>query len=445
MQVNAAAACRPHAGAIPPEDREMNADLARLLHAMVQHRGSDLLLSVGTPPHLKVDGVLHAFRGGPLTQAQVAGLAAAAMSPAQQREFAQSHEMNLALEAPSVGRFRVNVYRQRGRDAMAIRYLSNRIPTLEELNLPPSLRRLVESRRGLVLVVGAAGSGKSTTLASLVDWLNHRHAMHILTVEDPIEYVHRHDLAVVDQREVGIDTRSFGDALRNAMREAPDVLMIGEIRDRETMQSAIAYAETGHLCLATMHANNANQALDRILNFFPEAARPQLLVDLSLNLLAVLSQRLVRGVDGRRLPAIELLLASPLVSEQIRKGEVAALKETMKQGLASGMMTFDESLFRLYEAGRVAYAEAVANSDSRTDLALRIRLQCPHGDLPDDLDRVKLEGAGPDARFETLSEEAPPPELPPIWADAPAPPAAPTAAEAEAGSARSRLGRVRDT
>jgi twitching motility protein PilU len=431
----------------------MNTDLARLLHAMVEHQGSDLLLSVGTPPHLKIDGVLHAFRGGPLTQEQVAMLAAATMTPAQQREYAHSHEMNLALEAPSVGRFRVNVYRQRGRDAVAIRFLANRIPTLEDLNLPPSLRRLVEGRRGLVLVVGAAGSGKSTTLASLVDWLNHRQALHILTVEDPIEYVHRHDRAVVDQREVGIDTDSFGAALRNAMREAPDVLMIGEIRDRETMQSAIAYAETGHLCLATMHANNANQALDRILNFFPEAARTQLLVDLSLNLLAVLSQRLLRGVDGKRIPAIELLLASPLASEQIRKGEVALLKETMKQGLASGMMTFDESLFRLYEAGRIGYAEAIANSDSHTDLALRIRLQCPREDIPDDLDQARLVGAGPDARFETLSKPLPPRELPPIWADVPedAIPASGVPADAavagepadQAASRRSELSRAR--
>jgi twitching motility protein PilU len=426
----------------------MNTDLTRLLHAMIEHRGSDLLLSVGTPPHLKVDGVLRAFHGEPLTQAQVAALAAAAMTPAQQREYAQTHEMNLALEAASAGRFRVNIYRQRGRDALAIRFLSNRIPTLEELNLPPSLRRLVEGRRGLVLVVGAAGSGKSTTLAALVDWLNHRQALHILTVEDPIEYVHRHDRSVVDQREVGLDTRSFGDALRNAMREAPDVLMIGEIRDRETMQSAIAYAETGHLCLATMHANNANQALDRISNFFPDTARTQLLADLSLNLLAVLSQRLLRGLDGKRLPAIELLLASPLVSEQVRKGEVTLLKDTMKQALASGMMTFDESLYRLYEAGRIGYAEALANCDSHTDLALRIRLQCPRADIPDDLEQVKLVGAGPDARFESLDQPAPE-KLPPIWADAPGetpPPAQREAADTvddTTGSQRSELSRAR--
>lgn len=398
---------------------------------MTTHGGSDLLLSAGTPPHLKIDGVLHAFGDGPLTSAQVAELAAAAMTAEQQREYAETHEMNLALEDADFGHFRVNVYRQRGQDALAIRFLSRKIPTLEELNLPATLSGLVEGRRGLVLVVGAAGSGKSTTLAALIEWLNQRHALHILTVEDPIEYVHAHDRAVVDQREVGIDTRSFGDALRNAMREAPDVLMIGEIRDRETMQAAIAYAETGHLCLATMHANNANQALDRVVNFFPEAARTQLLTDLSLNLHAVLSQRLVRGREGGRVPAIELLLGSPLASELIRKGEVAMLKETMQRSLASGMMTFDESLYRLYESGRIGYDEAIANSDSHTDLALRIRLHCPRGDLPDELDSARLEGVGPDTRFESLSRPLPPPELPPIWPDAPTadPPRAPGSEE----------------
>jgi twitching motility protein PilU len=396
----------------------MNADLVRLLHAMIEHRSSDLLLSAGAPPHFKIDGVLRATRGEPLTPKQVTALAAA--TPAQQRRYAQTHEMNLALEAPSAGRFRVNVYRQRGRDAVAIRFPSDRIPTLADLHLPASLRRLVDMRRGLVLIVGAAGSGKSTTLASLVDWLNHHRALHVLTVEDPIEYVHRHDRCIVDQREVGIDTRSFGDALRNAMREAPDVLVIGEIRDRETMQSAISYAESGHLCLATMHANNADQALDRIVNFFPETARPQILTDLSLNLQAVLSQRLLRGTDGRRRPAIELLLASPLVSEQIRKGELTALKDTMKQSLAIGMTTFEESLFALYSAGHIGNAEAIANSDSRTDLALRIRLRGAREDLPDDLEQARLAGEGPDARFEK-SREPPPADLPPIWPDAPAP------------------------
>ena len=389
----------------------MKDELDRLLNTMIAHGASDLLLTVGTPPHMKVDGVLRVFKGDPLTQEQVAGLAAATMTPEQQREYAACHEMNLALEISDAGRFRVNVYRQRGKDAVAIRFLTSRIPTLEELNLPASLGTLLEARRGLVLVVGAAGSGKTTTLAALVGWLNERHALHVLTVEDPIEYVHSHNRCVIDQREVGIDTNSFGDALRNAMRESPDVLLIGEIRDRETMQAAIAYAETGHLCLATMHSNNANQALDRILNFFPEAARPQALLDLSLNLLAVLSQRLVRGVDGKRLPAVELLLSSPFVSDQIRQGDIAALKDTMYRSIASGMMTFDESLYQMYLAGRIDFDEAIKNADSHTDLALRIRLKSPHGELPEGLDRARLEGTGPDARFEALDEAA----ALPIW------------------------------
>jgi twitching motility protein PilU len=399
-----------------PVDKE----LERLLKALIEHRGSDLLLSAGAPPSIKVDGVLRPLEPLQLTPERVAELAAAAMTPAQKNQYESTHEMNLALEADSYGRFRVNIYRQRGKDALAIRYLPNKIPSLRDLNLPARLSHLVDERRGLVLIVGAAGSGKSTTLASLVDLLNRHHPLHVLSVEDPIEFVHEHHRGIVDQREVGIDTQSFSEALRNAMREAPDVLVIGEIRDRETMQSAIAYAETGHLCLATMHSNNADQALDRIVNFFPESARHQILLDLSLNMLAVLSQRLLRGKDGKRLPAIELLLNDPLVADQIRKGEIALLKETMKRNLAGGMMTFDESIFRLFEAGRVDYEEALANCDSRTDLSLRIRLQGHSEEVPDSLNRARLEGAGPDLRFEALSKPLPPPELPPIWSDAPA-------------------------
>jgi len=390
-------------------------DLEYMLQTLIQRGGSDLLLTVGAAPHVKIDGVLHPFEEQPLSAERAATLAASVMTPAQRTEYESRHEMNLALEVEGHGRFRVNVYRQRGRDALAIRYLPNKIPSLRDLHLPASLNRLVGERRGLVLIVGAAGSGKSTTLASLIELLNRHHALHILTVEDPIEYVHEHHQALVDQREVGIDTDSFGEALRNAMREAPDVLVIGEIRDRETMQSAITYAETGHLCLATMHSNNADQALDRIINFFPEAARHQILLDLSLNLLAVLSQRLLRGTDGKRLPAIELLLTDPLVSELIRKGEIAQLKETMKRNLAAGMMTFDESVFRLFEAGRVSYEEALANCDSRTDLGLRIRLQLPGADIPDVLTSA---GIAETDEMKLARKQAPPAELPPIWPDA---------------------------
>jgi twitching motility protein PilU len=393
----------------------MNQDLERLLETVVERGASDLLLTVGAPATLKIEGSLRPLDDKVLTQEQVAALAAAAMTPEQQKEYQSRHEMNLALETSGAGRFRVNIYRQRGKDAIAMRYLPNKIPSLRELNLPTRLNRLVGERRGLVLIVGAAGAGKSTTLAALVDLLNRHDKLHILTVEDPIEFVHAHQHSLVDQREVGIDTDSFGAALRNAMREAPDVLVIGEIRDRESMQSAIAYTETGHLCLATMHSNNADQALDRIVNFFPEAAHHQILLDLSLNLLAVLSQRLLRGKDGKRIPAIELLLADPLVSEQIRKGEIAQLKDTMKRNLAGGMMTFDESVFQLFEAGRIGYEEALAGCDSRTDLGLRIRLQFPSADIPDTLTAAGLQKS--EEELEAEKEELP--ELPPIWADSP--------------------------
>jgi twitching motility protein PilU len=418
----------------------MNEVLTRLLNDMAERRASDLLLSVGAPAQLKVDGVLHHAGSVPLTQEEVAALAAATMTPAQQQEFAQALEMNLAIDVPGVGRFRINVYRQRGHDAMVVRYLTSRIPTIEQLNLPSTLRGLAELPRGLILVVGAAGAGKSTTVASMIEHLNQHRALHILTVEDPIEYVHEHRRSVVDQREVGIDTRSFADALRNALREAPDVLVIGEIRDRETMQSAIAYAETGHLCLATLHANNSNQALDRIVNFFPGAARSQVLADMALNLRAVISQRLLRGVDGLRVPAVEVLLTSAFVAALIQKGEIAALKEAMKQNLDAGMMIFDESLYRLYESGRISYAEAMNHSDSRTDLSLRIRLQCPRGDIVDDLESARLEGSGPDQRFEAPARPPPPPEKSgPIWGNA----AGDGAPRATAGSGDEAAGRTK--
>ncbi|HET7779484.1 MAG TPA: PilT/PilU family type 4a pilus ATPase, partial [Rudaea sp.] len=299
------------------------------------------------------------------------------MSERQQKEFEQTMEMNLAVALRNIGRFRVNVYRQRGDVALAARYITATIPSIEALNLPPVLKDLIMTPRGLILVVGSTGSGKSTTLASMIDYRNERRTGHMLTIEEPIEFLHTHKQSLVDQREIGIDTLSYANALKNAMREAPDVILIGEIRDRETMQHAIAYAETGHLCLSTLHANNANQTLDRIINFFPDTARHQLLIDLSLNLRAVVSQRLVRTVDDQRVPAVELLLRTPFVSDLIAKGEIDAIKEAMKQGTAVGMATFDQSLYRLYAAGRISYKEAILNADSQTDLALHIRLAGP--------------------------------------------------------------------
>ncbi|HEX5755643.1 MAG TPA: PilT/PilU family type 4a pilus ATPase [Arenimonas sp.] len=352
-------------------------ELVDYLQLMIERQASDLLFSADTPPTLKVDGNAMHLGDRALSADEVNAIAYAAMNEAQQSKFKETWEMNLALSLGKAGRFRVNLYRQRGEIALAIRYISNKIPSIAQLNLPPILQELVMLPRGLVLVVGSTGSGKSTTLAAMIDYRNARRTGHILTVEEPIEYAHVHKRSQVDQREVGLDTHSYADALKNAMRQAPDVIMIGEIRDRETMQAAIAYAETGHLCLSTLHANNANQTLDRIINFFPDSARTQLLIDLSLNLKAVVSQRLLRGSDGKRVPAVELLLSSPYVSDLIAKGEIALIKDAIKQSRDVGMQSFDQALFDLYVAGRIGYQEAIDNADSRTDLALEIRLHAP--------------------------------------------------------------------
>ncbi|GMU43878.1 MAG: PilT/PilU family type 4a pilus ATPase [Xanthomonadales bacterium] len=355
-------------------------DLNSYLQLMARQKASDCFFSAGAPPSIKIEGNTVHLGDVPLSGEQVRAMAFGVMSEQQQRDYEAALEMNLALALPNIGRFRINIYRQRGEVAIAVRYITQEIPSLEQLNLPEKLKDLIMLPRGLVLVVGSTGSGKSTTLASMIDYRNQMRTGHILTIEEPIEYLHRHRRSIVDQREIGLDTLSYENALKNAMREAPDVIMIGEIRDREIMKHAIAYAETGHLCLSTLHANNANQALDRIINFFPDSARRQLLVDLSLNLQAVVSMRLVRGVDGKRLPAVELMLRTPYVADLISKGEIDLLKDAMKQGIDLGMLTFDESLYRLYRDGRIGYDEALDNADSRTDLALRIRLTTPTGE-----------------------------------------------------------------
>ncbi|PWK89732.1 PilT/PilU family type 4a pilus ATPase [Fulvimonas soli] len=349
-------------------------DLNAYLHLMVQRQASDLFLSAGAPPSLKAGGETRHLGEARLTAEQVHAMAYAVMNERQQREFEATLEMNLAIALADAGRFRINIYRQRGDVAMVVRYITSRIPGIEALNLPPLLKELVLLPRGLVLVVGATSSGKSTCLASMLDHRNSVRTGHILTIEEPIEYLHVHKQSVVDQREIGLDTLSYANALKNAMREAPDVIMIGEIRDREIMQQAIAYAETGHLCLATLHASNASQALDRIVNFFAEQARQQLLIDLSLNLKAVVSLRLLRAVDGGRVPAVELLLATPYVSDLIAKGEIHKLRDAMRQGKELGMQSFDDALYRLYADGRIDYRQALDAADSRTDLALRLRL-----------------------------------------------------------------------
>ena len=353
-------------------------DLTPYLRMMVEQNASDLFLSVGAPPALKAEGETRILAAPVLASQTLGEVADSLLDGRQKQEFERKHEMNLTISREGLGRFRVNLYRQRGQTAIAIRYIPSRIPSLDSLNLPSNIRDLVMLKRGLVLVVGAAGSGKSTTLAAMIDYRNRQRSGHILTIEDPIEFVHEHNRSIVDQREVGIDTDSYADALKNAMREAPDVIMIGEIRDRETMEQALLYAETGQLCLATLHSNNASQTLDRILAFFPAEAHGQVLQDLALNLKAVLSQRLLRSAVGsRRVPAVELLLQTTFVSDLILKGEVGKLREAMKQGIDGGMLTFEESLLRLYRSGKISLDEALENADSRSDLSLRVRLSEP--------------------------------------------------------------------
>jgi len=350
-------------------------DITPYLRLMVQRHASDLYFSADTRVGIKIDGVTHAVGDAVLRMEGVRELAYSLLSQDQVQGFEATLEGNLAITFEDIGRFRVNVFRQRGSVAIAIRHIKEEIPSIAELNLPPILNELVVRPRGLVLVVGATGSGKSTTLAAMIDQRNRNLSGHILTIEDPIEFLHHHQKSIVNQREVGIDTLSYENALKNAMRQAPDAILIGEIRDAHTMQSAIAYAETGHLCLSTLHANNANQALERIINFFPDSAHRQIYMDLSLNLIAVVSQRLLPHTQGGRIPAVEIMLLSPYVAELIKKGEVRAVKDAMEQSDVHGMQTFDQSLFSLYQSGCINLENALAHADSRNDLALRIRLQ----------------------------------------------------------------------
>lgn len=355
-----------------------NDDISRYLAVMVQHGASDLFLSSGTPAGIKVQGTLRRLDEPALDGGQTQALAYSIMRESQIKSFEATLECDFAIALPGLGRFRVNVYRQRGEVAVVVRHINARIPSIDSLKLPPVLKQLCQLKRGLVLMVGAAGSGKSTTLAAMIDHRNRTVGGHILTVEDPMEFEHSHGVAIVDQREVGLDTRSFDEALRHAMREAPDVIMIGEIRDRETMQHAMAYAETGHLCLSTLHANNTNQAIQRILNFFPEAAHRQVLMDLSLNLKGVVGQRLLRNSNGQLVPAVEVMLLSPYISELIQKGQTDDIKEAIAKGNELGMMTFDQSLYDLYLRGEITAEQAIDYADSRTDVSLRIRLHTGH-------------------------------------------------------------------
>jgi len=347
-----------------------------LLAQMRARGGSDLFITTGFPPAIKLDGKLTPLAGGPLDALQAAGYVRAVMNERQAAEFALSREANFAISPEGLGRFRVSAFVQMGQAGMVLRLINTAIPTLDGLGLPAILQDIVMSKRGLVIMVGATGCGKSTTLAAMVGHRNAHSHGHIITIEDPVEFIHPHGNCIVTQREVGVDTDDWATALKNTLRQAPDVIQIGEIRDRDTMDHAIAFAETGHLCLATLHANNANQALDRIINFFPEERRQQLLMDLSLNLKGMISQRLIPNKDGGgRKAALEILLNSPLMSDLIFKGQVHEIKELMKKSREHGMQTFDQALFDLHEAGAISYEDALRNADSVNDLRLAIKLK----------------------------------------------------------------------
>ncbi len=366
------------------------------LRTLAEKEGSDLYLSTGAPPCAKFDGQLQPIAKEVMAPGQIAEVANEIMDDTQREEFKRDLEINLAISIGGVGRFRINIFNQRNEVSIVARYIVTDIPHWQDLGLPKILPDLIMRKRGLILFVGATGSGKSTSLAAMIDYRNSNSAGHIVTIEDPVEFVHRHKRSIVNQREVGVDTRSWQNALKNTLRQAPDVILIGEIRDRETMEQAIAFAETGHLCISTLHANNANQALDRIINFFPEEKRSQLLLDLSLNLQAFISQRLIPNIDDGRSAAIEVLLGSPTVQELILRGEVASIREVMEKSEELGMMTFDKALFDLYRAGKISEEEALRNADSVNNLRLRIKL-ADEGSVVSSTGGLTLEGADNDA------------------------------------------------
>ena len=346
-----------------------------LLRGMISKKASDLFVTTGFPPAFKLDGKLIPVSNQALTAQHTQELARSIMNDRQAAEFESTHECNFAISPPGIGRFRVNVFQQQQRVGMVLRTITTKIPDLDEMGLPPILKDVVMTKRGLVLMVGGTGSGKSTTLAAMLGHRNKNSYGHIITIEDPVEYVHEHINCIITHREVGVDTNDWEAALKNTLRQAPDVILIGEIRDRHTMEHAVAFAETGHLCLATLHANSANQALDRIINFFPEERRAQLLMDLSLNTKGIISQRLIPTKDGKsRAAAIEILLNSPLIADLIFKGEVNMIKTIMSKSRELGMQTFDQALYDLYEAGKISYEEALKNADSLNDLRLNIKL-----------------------------------------------------------------------
>lgn len=366
-------------------------DITPFLRLMVDKDASDIFFYVGAPVHIKIDGVVRPVGNNVLGPGDVKKLAYSLLREDQISEFEEEMELNFAIPLKGVGRFRANVFRQRGQESMVIRYVRANIPSVEELSLPVTLKDLVMEKRGLVLMVGSTGSGKSTSLAAMIDHRNSNLPGHILTIEDPVEFIHPHKKSVIGQREIGLDTHSYGNALKSALREAPDVILIGEIRDAETMKYALQYAETGHLCLSTLHANNANGALDRIVNFFSDAARDQLLMDMALNLRAVVSQRLIRNIEGSLVPAVEILLNTPYIAELVQQGNLESVKDAMTQSTEAGMVTFDEALYKLYADGKISQQEAVRNADSKNDIALKLRM--------DEEDKAKPDDDKPDSIF----------------------------------------------
>ena len=381
----------------------METPINEYLNLLAENDGSDLYLSTGAPPCGKFQGKLKPLSKEPYKPGEIEAIAQAIMDEEQREEFLHELEMNLAISISGVGRFRVNVFKQRNETSIVARNINTDIPRFEDLGLPDVLQDIVMTKRGLVLFVGGTGSGKSTSLAALIDHRNSNSGGHIITIEDPVEFVHRHKKSLINQREVGVDTRSFKNALKNTLRQAPDVILIGEIRDRETMEHALEFAETGHLAISTLHANNANQALERIINLFPEERRPQLLLGLSQNMRAIVSQRLIPTVDGKRCAAVEVLLGTKTIQELILKGRLEDIKEIMLKSENLGMQTFDSALFDLVEAGKINLEEALANADSANNLRLRIKLA--NGEAPGQAEDEAEAGAPAAApRKSTLGE-----------------------------------------
>ena len=352
----------------------MSTPIDQFLKVLAQKDGSDLYLSTGAPPCAKFQGVLKPLSQQPYKSGDIEQIANEIMDPSQRKDFEEVLEMNLAISIANVGRFRINIFKQRNEVSIVARNINTEIPKFDDLKLPEVLKSLVMEKRGLILFVGGTGSGKSTSLAALIDHRNSSSGGHIITIEDPVEYVHKHKKSIINQREVGVDTRTFKNALKNTLRQAPDVILIGEIRDRETMEHALEFAETGHLAISTLHANNANQALERIINLFPDEKRPQLLMGLSQNLRGFVSQRLVPTVDGKRCAAVEVMLGTKTIQELVLKNRLTEIKEIMEKSENLGMQTFDGALFKLYMDGRVSFDEAMANADSPNNLRLRIKL-----------------------------------------------------------------------